>query len=235
MLFRSVAVITVSFGSNCCLIGWNVAFDDETHDVVVEQEIEKELDANFTSGKQIGRTMDQEKATDKVVAASSSLLFEASKIAAPGKIAKSISRDELLRSTRDLCNAFSNHGTIEEIIACFSSSRPEAIRLFEHGSLELGLPFLGKSFYGVQGVREYFTIVGDVLSYENMEFSDYVVDEEVMVVSVRGRAKFTWKSTGKSWNEVFIYRIQLDAENKILVYEVWADSGAAYVASRNDG
>ena len=50
-------------------------------------------------------------------------------------------------------------------------------------------------------------------------------------VSVRGKAKFTWKSTGKIWNEVFIYRIQLDEEGKILIYEVWADSGAAYLAS----
>jgi len=54
------------------------------------------------------------------------------------------------------------------------------------------------------------------------------------VTSVRGRARFTWKSTGKAWDEIFVYRIQLDEEGKVLVYEVWADSGAAYLASIPD-
>ena len=31
------------------------------------------------------------------------------------------SREELLRSTKELCNVFASHGTIEEIISCFSS------------------------------------------------------------------------------------------------------------------
>ena len=141
-------------------------------------------------------------------------------------------RDELLRSTRELCDAFSNHGTIEEIVDCFSSSRPEDIRLFEHGLPELA-PFLGRSFRGIQGIKDYFAVVSEYLSYQDddMSFSDYSVDTELKVVSVRGKAKFTWKSTGKSWNEVFIYRIELDDDGKILIYEVWADSGAAYISS----
>ena len=146
----------------------------------------------------------------------------------------SSSRDELLRSTKELCNVFKNHGSIEEIVSCFSNTNHQSadeIHLFEHGLPELA-PFLGRSFYGIQGIKDYFTIIANTLEYENMSFCDYVVDTEARVVSVRGKAKFIWKSTQKSWNEIFIYRIELDNEGKILIYEVWADSGAAYLASR---
>jgi hypothetical protein len=161
----------------------------------------------------------------------------------------SSSREELLRSTKELCNVFANHGTIEEIISCFSSKiqsndnnnnnndnddnndNNNNIRLFEHGLPELA-PFIGRSFYGIQGIKDYFTIISNTLEYEDMIFCDYIVDVEKKVVSVRGKAKFIWKSTKKSWNEIFIYRIQLDNEYKILIYEVWADSGAAYLASQ---
>ena len=139
-------------------------------------------------------------------------------------------RDDWLRSTRALCDAFANHGTVEQIINCFSSSRPDDILLFEHGLPELA-PFLGRTFRGKQGIRDYFGIVSKHLSYEDMSFSDYILDKELRVASVRGEAKFTWKSTGKSWKEVFIYRIQLDEDANVMVYEVWADSGAANLAS----
>ena len=171
------------------------------------------------------------------------------------------SREELLRSTKELCNVFANHGTIEEIISCFSSksrsnnnkndddgdgddnnddndndndndNTSSPIRIFEHGLPELA-PFIGRSFYGIQGITDYFTIISNTLEYENMYFYDYTVDIETKVVSVRGKAKFIWKSTKKYWNEIFIYRIQLDNEYKILIYEVWADTGAAYLASQS--
>mmetsp|Transcript_33194 Transcript_33194/g.37006 ORF Transcript_33194/g.37006 Transcript_33194/m.37006 type:complete len:165 (-) Transcript_33194:121-615(-) len=141
------------------------------------------------------------------------------------------SREQLLRSTEILCDVFANHGTIEEIISCFSTVQSDQIHLFEHGLSELELPFVGRSFYGIQGIKDYFTIISQTLDYENMSFCDYSIDEKLKVISVRGKAKFIWKSTGKSWNEIFIYRIQLDKEGKILIYEVWADSGAAYLAS----
>ena len=171
------------------------------------------------------------------------------------------SREELLRSTKELCNVFANHGTIEEIISCFSSksrsnnnkngddgdgddnnddndndndndNTSSPIRIFEHGLPELA-PFIGRSFYGIQGITDYFTIISNTLEYENMYFYDYTVDIETKVVSVRGKAKFIWKSTKNYWNEIFIYRIQLDNEYKILIYEVWADTGAAYLASQS--
>ena len=96
------------------------------------------------------------------------------------------SREELLRSTKELCNVFANHGTIEEIISCFSSkgrsnnnkngddgdgndndNTSSPIRIFEHGLPKLA-PFIGRSFYGIQGITDYFTIISDTLEYEDM-------------------------------------------------------------------
>jgi hypothetical protein len=142
-------------------------------------------------------------------------------------------RDVLLHYPKILCAAFACHGPMEEILACFSSSESDGILCLEHGLSRLA-PFLGNAFRGSVGVKEYFGIIANLLSYEKMQFSDYIVDGDERVVSVRGQARFTWKSTGNSWDEVFIYRLQLDAEGKIKVYEVWADSGAAYLASKGE-
>jgi hypothetical protein len=52
-------------------------------------------------------------------------------------------------------------------------------------------------------------------------------------VSVKGRAKFTWIETGQTWDETFTYSLDFDDESKITNYQVWADSGAAYLARIN--
>lgn len=49
-------------------------------------------------------------------------------------------------------------------------------------------------------------------------------------VSVKGRAKFTWIETSQSWDETFTYSLDFDDELKVTDYQVWADSGAAYLA-----
>lgn len=49
-------------------------------------------------------------------------------------------------------------------------------------------------------------------------------------VSVKGQAKFTWIETGQSWDETFTYSLDFDHELKVTDYQVWADSGAAYLA-----
>ena len=141
------------------------------------------------------------------------------------------SRDDLLRSTLDLCQRFADakHSDIREILSCFSSSRPDdEIRLIDHG-LPKRTPYLGRSFVGREGIQNYFeTIVATHLSYENMVFSDCIIDVDTRVTSLRGKA-----FEGKAWEEVFLFRIQLDEEGKIVVYEVWADSGAAYLATHS--
>ena len=49
-------------------------------------------------------------------------------------------------------------------------------------------------------------------------------------MSVKGRAKFTWIETGQIWDETFTYSLDFDDESRITDYQVWADSGAAYLA-----
>jgi len=69
------------------------------------------------------------------------------------------------------------------------------------------------------------------LTYENMRFSEYIVDIENHKVSVKGQATFTWTKTEESWDEIFTYSLDFDDELKVTDYQVWADSGAAYLAS----
>lgn len=49
---------------------------------------------------------------------------------------------------------------------------------------------------------------------------------------MRGEAWFRWKDTGQNWEEVFTYALAFDEEAKVLKYEIWADSGAAYLARK---
>ncbi|KAI1267431.1 transcription elongation factor S-II [Xylariaceae sp. FL1019] len=121
------------------------------------------------------------------------------------------------------------------------------IIVHEHGLPELA-PFLGRDFTGLAGAREYFEIVGQCLEYEDMRFVEYIVDPNPRTetnegsgedrvngggkVVVRGKARFTWKETKQSWDETFVYILCFDDSAKVTKYEVWADSGAAYLARR---
>ncbi|KAI0143528.1 transcription elongation factor S-II [Xylariaceae sp. FL1272] len=119
------------------------------------------------------------------------------------------------------------------------------IVVHEHGLPELA-PFLGRDFTGLAGAREYFEIVGECLEYDDMRFVEYIVDsnsekgsgeggsEGGGKVVVRGKARFTWKETKKSWDETFVYILCFDDSAKVMRYEVWADSGAAYLARRSE-
>lgn len=84
------------------------------------------------------------------------------------------------------------------------------------------------------GIREYFGLLAKYLSYSNMSFKNFIVDAEANRVAVRGEAKFTWTSTNQSWDEVFSYQLAFDEDGKVVSYDVWADTGAAYLASRNE-
>lgn len=91
-------------------------------------------------------------------------------------------------------------------------------------------PFLGRSFTGHSEVQKYFAAISSLLSYENMVFSEFVVDTEACAVATKGQAKFTWLSTKESWDETFTYKLDFDEEGKVTDYQIWADSGAAYLA-----
>lgn len=117
------------------------------------------------------------------------------------------------------------------LLSHFSSS-PRAI---EHGHPALA-PFLGREFVGLDGVADYFKLIQQHLRFDNMGFSEWVVDAHAMRVAVKGTARFTWTETGEAWDEVFAYVLDMVEEEdggvKVGRYQVWADSGAAYLARK---
>lgn len=118
---------------------------------------------------------------------------------------------------------------METLLGYFSTTHE--VSAIEHG-LPILAPFIGKRFTGISGIRQYFELIGSLLSYRDMSFSEYLVDSETMKASVKGAATFTWLNTGQSWDEVFTYMLDFDDELKLAQYQVWADSGAAFLAAQ---
>jgi len=108
----------------------------------------------------------------------------------------------------------------------FSADRPDDILVFEHG-FPATAPFHGVRFRGPKGPAAYRSAVSDRLSYRDASFSEPTVDDDgdEEMVSVRGRARCTSKSTGESWDERLLLRFRLDGEGKIVVWEVGTHSG----------
>ncbi|KAH9900515.1 hypothetical protein F4778DRAFT_791782 [Xylariomycetidae sp. FL2044] len=149
-------------------------------------------------------------------------------------------RADLLAAAQSFCTAFAEKklSPDEIITSYFSSSSPdqdeeEEILAHEHGLPQLA-PFLGRDFRGRDGIREYFDTVAACLDYDDMRFDEYVVDAAAAKVCVRGRARFTSRATGQGWDEVFTYALAFDGAGKVKRYEIWADSGAAWLAGRGE-
>jgi len=140
-------------------------------------------------------------------------------------------REKLLKAATSFCDAFATQSEPSVVLDHFSKSSD--VFALEHGLPRLAL-FLGRKYSGIEGIKEYFAVIGEHLSYESMRFRDYVVDAEACKVSVRGEARFTSKATGQGWDEVFTYVLGFDEDRKVKAYEIWADSGAAYLASRGE-
>ncbi|KAF9268245.1 hypothetical protein L218DRAFT_893146 [Marasmius fiardii PR-910] len=136
-------------------------------------------------------------------------------------------RAQLLSSAQSFCKAFAENNNLDTIMSYFSTTHQ--VTAIEHGEKALA-PFLGREHVGTLAVRSYFETIGSLLSYKDMEFVQFVVDSDSRRVACKARAKFTWKSTGESWDETFAYMLDFDQEKKITDYQVWADSGAAYLA-----
>ncbi|KAL2201153.1 hypothetical protein P885DRAFT_26713 [Corynascus similis CBS 632.67] len=142
-------------------------------------------------------------------------------------------RAALLASATAFCEAFSAAASPDDILDSHFTREQANILVHEHGLARLA-PFLGRSFRGADGLREYLSLVSECLSFERMRFGDYVVDPRARKVSVRGKACFMWKSTGQSWDEVFTYVLAFDRDHRVEKYEIWADTGAAWLASRGE-
>jgi hypothetical protein len=138
-----------------------------------------------------------------------------------------LTQKQLLTSAQQFCDAFSQKEDISTLLLHFSTTHQ--VSVIEHGDHSLA-PFLGRLFTGRSEVQKYFEAIGSLLSYENMEFSEFVIDTDAFKVALKGKAKFTWLNTKQSWDETFAYMLDFDEEGKVTDYQVWADSGAAYLA-----
>ncbi|KAG2013362.1 hypothetical protein CC2G_010283 [Coprinopsis cinerea AmutBmut pab1-1] len=138
-----------------------------------------------------------------------------------------LTRQKLHCAAQTFCNAFATKKDITTILSLFSTT--QEISATEHGEPALA-PFLGRRFEGVEGIKQYFKMIGSLLTYESVSFSEYVVDPETRKVALKGRGKFKWVETGESWDEIFSYVLDFDEDLKVVQYQVWADTGAAYLA-----
>ncbi|KAJ2915033.1 hypothetical protein MD484_g5403, partial [Candolleomyces efflorescens] len=138
-------------------------------------------------------------------------------------------RSQLLEAAITFCTSFSRGKDVESILALFSTNHP--VSAIEHGDPSLA-PFLGRTFEGKSGIKRYFEVIGSLLSYENISFGEYVVDVEERKVAVKGKGTFTWVETGKAWDETFAYVLDFDEDAKLTRYQIWSDTGSAYLASK---
>jgi hypothetical protein len=154
-----------------------------------------------------------------------------------------IPRETIIHPARALCSAFARGASTTELLTHFTEEPMPVAH--EHGHPDLA-PFLGRPFTGIDGVGRYFDLISSLLAFQDMRFDredEWIVDQQTLAVCIRGKARFTWKSTGEAWDETFCYRLGMAEEVgesaertggnfKVQEYRVWADTGAAYLASR---
>ncbi|KAF1989599.1 hypothetical protein K402DRAFT_390562 [Aulographum hederae CBS 113979] len=157
----------------------------------------------------------------------------------------------LRKSAHLFCQALLSPPPPKELISKYFTSNPQ---ITEHGPTwaTSRLPFLGKTFSGVDGSVEYFNVLSETLKMNMTEdtfpgpegFIVDIVDAQATtpdmasskgsakgVVSVVGQATFSSVKTGKSWDEKFIYRLSgFDSEGRIGHWEIWADPLSAWDA-----
>jgi hypothetical protein len=158
------------------------------------------------------------------------------------------SKAQLLREkSHAFCHALISPPPPEELIkAYFTKDSPKII---EYGPAwcRARLPFLHTTFNGARGedsCQTYFEILSKILKMHLSEGAfprpeGFIVDPDAVVegckskgaVSVTGKGKFESVQTGKSYNEVFSYRLSdFDDDGKIGRWEIWSDSLSAWDA-----
>jgi hypothetical protein len=165
-------------------------------------------------------------------------------------------RKDLLRSTASsFCQALLDPPPPADLIRKYFATNSPSIT--EHGPewARSRLPFLAKTFTGLEGCEEYFSVLSQTLTMQMSDetFPDsagYLVDVAATVeesqggesgtqprgaVSVVGKATFASIKTGKQWDEQFIYRFSgFDEAGRIGHWEIWADPLSAWVAVGDD-
>lgn len=145
------------------------------------------------------------------------------------------SHETLLSAATCLCTDFAAKSATAAILTHFATGVPPTVIEYGHPSLA---PFVGRAFNGREEVGRYFELLRRLLDFDGMRFSEYVVDTDSSKVCCKGHARFTWLATGQSWDETFAYTLDFveegDQNVKVRRYQVWADTGAAYLASRGE-
>lgn len=85
------------------------------------------------------------------------------------------SRNQLLRAAEGLCDDFAAKKDIDTLLSHFSKTY--TCTAIEYGEQGLA-PFLGRSYDGLDAIRTYFEQLVKLLTYENMCFSEWIVDTE---------------------------------------------------------
>jgi hypothetical protein len=165
------------------------------------------------------------------------------------------SRKDLLRSSASsFCQALLEPPPPAELIRKYFTPANPCIT--EHGPewARSRLPFLSRTFSGLEGCKEYFLVLSQTLTMHIGAdtfpgLDGYIVDVEATgephssgggkqpegAVSVVGKATFTSIKTGKQWHEQFIYRFSgFDDAGRIGHWEIWADPLSAWVAVGED-
>jgi hypothetical protein len=85
------------------------------------------------------------------------------------------SRNQLFLAAQALCDDFAAKKDVESLIGHFSKTHQ--CTAIEHGEQRLA-PFLGRPFVGLDAIRFYFKQLAALLTYENMRFSEWIIDTE---------------------------------------------------------
>jgi hypothetical protein len=140
------------------------------------------------------------------------------------------------KPTHAFCQALISHSPPSELLSTYFTSSPKITEYGPEWSRSRS-PFLSKTFTGRDGCEEYFKIMTDVLDMSlpgdasPEPDTGFIVDAEVGMVSVVGKGRFTANTTGKGWDEKFIYRFsEFDSDGRIGHWEIWADPLSAWEA-----
>lgn len=84
-------------------------------------------------------------------------------------------REKLYSAAKALCDDFAAKKDVESLLLHFSTTYD--CTAIEHGEQALA-PFLGRPYKHLAGVKAYFTQLAEVLTYEDMRFSEWIVDSQ---------------------------------------------------------
>jgi hypothetical protein len=136
-----------------------------------------------------------------------------------------LTRNDLISAARSLCEDFASQKDTSTLLGHFSAA--SHVTAYEHE--EPLLLFLGRFFIGHEGVKRYFETLQEHITYADMSFSNYFADVESHQVCAMGKACFTWTATGQSWDEVFVYVLDIDNKGLVSHYQASVKSQLIFV------